>query len=103
MHSAVVPVQTGIHTGCFIATTALDSRRVPQGEIRNDDGQIALTTMNQTDFLLQRAQISAPFGKYCVYGGDRLSPGLAGLGLSSPPSVAEGGTLYQEMPQRLPI
>jgi hypothetical protein len=47
IRSAVIAVQTGIHTGCFMAKTILDSGRVPQGESRNDDEQIAWTTMKR--------------------------------------------------------
>jgi hypothetical protein len=49
-HSAVIPVQTGIHTGYFMATTALDSGSHPTGLARNDDEQIALTPMKQPCF-----------------------------------------------------
>jgi putative peptidoglycan lipid II flippase len=47
IRSAVIAVQTGIHTGCFMAKTALDSGSRPQGLARNDDEQIALITMHQ--------------------------------------------------------
>jgi hypothetical protein len=47
IRNAVIPVQTGIHIGCFMAKAALDSGSHPTGLARNDDQQIALTTMNQ--------------------------------------------------------
>ena len=35
--SAVIPVQTGIHIGCFKAKTVLDSESHPKGLARNGD------------------------------------------------------------------
>lgn len=46
IHRAVIPVKAGIHTGGFMATTALDSGSHPTGLAWNDDERIAETTLN---------------------------------------------------------